>query len=65
MMEPLTQATKTLPNCTAMNRRVIVQRAVVHHVGADAEGHGLGVGLLYGEDGLLLAVRAPGHRPSC
>ena len=54
-----------LPNCTAMNRRVIVQRAVIHHVGADAEGHGLGVGLLYGEDGLLLAVRAPGHRPSC
>ena len=50
------------PNSTAMNRRVIVQRPVVHHIGPHTEGYWLCIRFLYGYDGLLLARRAGLYR---
>ena len=52
----LLRKSENSPNSTAVDRRVVIQSPVIHHVSSHTEGHRLAVGLLYGHYGLLFTV---------
>jgi hypothetical protein len=53
------------PDCTAMHRGIVIQRAVIHHIGPHAKRHRLVIRLVQGHEGLrLILMAAAGKRPA-